>query len=101
MGIFLAKEPAPQLSTAKTEATASASQTANIASSTKEGENRQIDMTNAVSNSSKYTAEEMAVYDTYRKFYTYKITQNIEGLNSILDPNFHLVHMTGYNQTRE
>ena len=54
-----------------------------------------------MSKPSEYTAEEMAVYDTYRKFYTYKINQNIQGLNTILDPDFHLVHMTGYNQSKD
>lgn len=59
-----------------------------------------IDMTNAMQNPANYTAEERAVYDVYRKFYTYKIDQNIQGLDSILDPNFRLVHMTGYSQPR-
>ncbi|MFR6643478.1 MAG: hypothetical protein ACLUQN_08010, partial [Megasphaera sp.] len=95
-GFFLAKEPTPQPSAVKTEATAAASQNAN-ATAAKDGQSRQVDMTNAMSKPSEYTAEEMAVYDTYRKFYTYKINQNIQGLNTILDPDFHLVHMTGYN----
>ena len=99
-GIFLAEEPAPQPSAVKTEATASASETTQNAA-TGEGENRQVNMTHAADKESEYTAEEMAVYDTYRKFYTYKIDQNIQGLNTILDPNFHLVHMTGYSQSRE
>lgn len=99
-GFFLAKEPTPQPSAVKTEATAAASQNAN-ATAAKDGQSRQVDMTNAMSKPSEYTAEEMAVYDTYRKFYTYKINQNIQGLNTILDPDFHLVHMTGYNQSKD
>lgn len=51
-------------------------------------------------NNSQYSQEEQAVYDMYRKFYDYKIAQNIEGLNEILDPNFQLVHMTGYSQPK-
>lgn len=55
---------------------------------------------NTMTNKDGYTVDEQAVYDTYRKFYEYKIAQNIQGLESILEDDFRLVHMTGYSQPR-
>ena len=56
---------------------------------------------NSVKTEEKSEKEEKEVENVYKKFYEYKINKNIKGLESILDKNFILTHMTGYKQSKK